>query len=129
MRVPIQLEGRFAGAVVLLARRTAAFKTADIVVARRIADRLTLLLQRERGAQAWKRADEASARAAALEARVRALTEELDTRTGYRRVIGKSAQWKQVLTQATQVASTDTTAVFGCVVRARREALPAPRAE
>ena len=41
----------------------------------------------------------------ALEARVRALTEELDARTGYRRVIGESAPWRQVLTQATQVAA------------------------
>ena len=73
---------------------------------------MALCLSRERGAEASKRADEASARASRLESRVNALTEELDARTGYRRVVGGSAQWRQVLTQATQVASTDTTVLL-----------------
>ena len=41
-------------------------------------------LSRERGVEASKRADEAAARASQLESRVRALTDELDARTGYR---------------------------------------------
>ena len=61
---------------------------------------------------ASKRADEASrARRPARGAR-RALTEELDSRTGYRRVIGESVPWQQVLKQATQVAATETTALL-----------------
>lgn len=40
--------------------------------------------------EADKRADEATERAARLEAHVRALTDELDARTGYRRVVGES---------------------------------------
>ena len=44
--------------------------------------------------------------------RVRALTDELDARTGYRRVIGESATWREVLTQATQVAATETTVLL-----------------
>jgi transcriptional regulator with PAS, ATPase and Fis domain len=59
-----------------------------------------------------EQADEATARAARLEARVRALTEELDARTGYRRVVGESPEWRQVLMQATQVASTETTVLL-----------------
>jgi transcriptional regulator with GAF, ATPase, and Fis domain len=47
-----------------------------------------------------------------LESRVHELTEELDARTGYRRVVGQSPPWKQVLMQATQVAATDTTALL-----------------
>jgi two-component system response regulator FlrC len=43
---------------------------------------------------------------------VRALTEELDARTGYRRVVGESQQWHKVLTQATQVAATETTVLL-----------------
>ena len=43
---------------------------------------------------------------------MRALTDELDARTGYRRVVGESAPWRQVLTQATQVAPTDTTVLL-----------------
>jgi transcriptional regulator with PAS, ATPase and Fis domain len=57
-------------------------------------------------------AGEATARAARLEARVRALTEELDARTGYRHVVGGSREWRQVLMQATQVGSTDTTVLL-----------------
>ena len=88
------------------------YKSADILVARRVADRLALSLLREKGLEAAKRADEASARASTLEARVRALTEELDARSGYRRVVGESPQWRQVLTQATQVAATETTVLL-----------------
>jgi two-component system response regulator FlrC len=43
---------------------------------------------------------------------VRTLTEELDARTGYRRVVGESKPWRQVLTQAAQVAATDTTVLL-----------------
>jgi len=59
-----------------------------------------------------EQADEATARAARLETRVRELTEELDTRTGYRRIVGESAEWRQVLTQSAQVATTDTTVLL-----------------
>ena len=59
-----------------------------------------------------EQAGEATARAARLEARVRALTEELDARTGYRHVVGGSREWRQVLMQATQVGSTDTTVLL-----------------
>jgi transcriptional regulator with GAF, ATPase, and Fis domain len=112
LRVPIRLDGRFAAGLSFLAREPRAFKQSDVLVARRISDRIGLWLQRERGAEAAKRADEASARASQLESRVRALTEELDARTGYRRVIGESAPWRQVLTQAAQVASTETTVLL-----------------
>jgi transcriptional regulator with GAF, ATPase, and Fis domain len=112
IRVPIRLDGRFAGALVFLSTSLSAFRQTDILVARRIADRLALTLARDREIEASKRADEATARAAKLEARVRALTEELDARTGYRRVVGESKELRQVLTQATQVASTDTTVLL-----------------
>ena len=45
------------------------------------------------GLEASRRADEATARASVLETRVRKLTEELDSRTGYRRVVGTSDGW------------------------------------
>src|SRR5262249_22390211 len=95
-----------------LSKRPAAFTMRDALVARRIADRIALCLRRERGLEAAMRADEADARAAQLEARVRALTEELDARTGDRRVIGGSPARKHVITQATQVAATDTTVLL-----------------
>jgi len=112
LRVPIRLEGRYGGAVIFGSRTVAAFTPPDVLIARRIADRLALLIARDRGMEASKRADEASERAARLESRVRALTAELDARTGYRRVIGESPQWRSVLTQATQVAPNETTVLL-----------------
>jgi transcriptional regulator with GAF, ATPase, and Fis domain len=112
LRVPILMDGRFAGALVFVSKRESAFKPADILVARRIADRVAVSLAGDRELQAARRAEEAVARAAKLEARVRALTDELDARSGYKRVIGESPQWRQVLTQATQVAATDTTVLL-----------------
>jgi len=112
LRLAIRLDGAFAGALVFASRSLATFAAADMLAARRIADRLAITLARDREVAASRRADEAAERAARLEARVEALTQELDERTGYRRVIGESASWKQVLTQATQVAATDTTALL-----------------
>jgi transcriptional regulator with GAF, ATPase, and Fis domain len=112
LRVPIWLDGRLAADLSFLSRSPATYTPRDVLIARRIADRIALCLRRERGLKAAVRADEAVARAAQLERRVRALTEELDERTGYRRVIGRSAPWKRVLTQATQVAATETTVLL-----------------
>jgi transcriptional regulator with GAF, ATPase, and Fis domain len=112
LRLPIRLDGRFAAGFSFLSRTPRAYTANDVLIARRIADRIALSLRRERGMAEAMRADEADARAAQLEARVSALTEELDARTGYRRVVGASASWKHVLTQATQVAATDTTVLL-----------------
>src|SRR5262249_60402756 len=57
-------------------------------------------------------AEAANERAARLEPRWRALPEEPDAGTGYRRVIGESPPWRHVLTQATQVAETETTVLL-----------------
>jgi transcriptional regulator with PAS, ATPase and Fis domain len=51
-------------------------------------------------------------RASRLEARVQALLEDADPRTGRRRVAGESGTWRRVLTQAAQVATTDTTVLL-----------------
>ena len=113
LRVPVRLDGRLAGALVFLDHTASAFTGADVQVARRIADRLAVTLARDLEMQAAaQRADEAMARARKLEGRVRMLTEELDARTGYRFVVGESPEWRRVLTQATQVAATGTTALL-----------------
>jgi transcriptional regulator with GAF, ATPase, and Fis domain len=112
IRVPILLDSRFAGSLVFLSRSKSAFRPADVLPARQIAARMALTLVRDRALEASRRADEASARASKLEARVKALTEELDARTGYRRVVGGSKEWRQVLTQAAQVAATETTVLL-----------------
>jgi len=72
LRVPIRLDGRFAGALIFFAMKAQTFKQNDVTVARRMADRLALTLARDREVEASKRADEATARASKLESRVRA---------------------------------------------------------
>jgi two-component system response regulator FlrC len=52
------------------------------------------------------------ARALRLESRVQTLMDDVDPRTGRRRVAGGSAPWRRVLTQAAQVAATDTTVLL-----------------
>jgi transcriptional regulator with GAF, ATPase, and Fis domain len=112
LRVPIRVEGQLAAGIGFFSFTPGVYKKTDILVGRRIADRLALSLLRELGLEATRRADDASARAQRLESRVRALTDELDARTGYRRVVGESPEWRRVLTQATQVAATDTTVLL-----------------
>jgi transcriptional regulator with GAF, ATPase, and Fis domain len=112
LRIPIKFEGKLAAALVFLSFTPGYYTQKDVLIARRIADRLALGLSRDSREAARKRADEADRRASHLESRVRALTEELDARTGYRRVVGDSYAWREVLTQATQVAPTDATALL-----------------
>jgi GAF domain-containing protein len=112
LRIPLRLDGEFVAALSFLSFTPSAYSVADVAIARRVGDRLLRNFARERRIALMKRANEASERASRLEARVHELTEELDSRTGYRRVIGQSRAWKNVLTQATQVAATDTTALL-----------------
>jgi transcriptional regulator with GAF, ATPase, and Fis domain len=112
LRAVIRLDSRFAGALIFVSRSRNAFTANDAVAARRMADRMALTLSRDREIAALQLADEATERAAKLEARVQALTEELDARTGYRRVVGESKEWRQILTQTTQVAPTETTVLL-----------------
>jgi transcriptional regulator with PAS, ATPase and Fis domain len=60
-------------------------------------------------ANTMRDAERARTRAVALDSRVRSLMEAVDPRSGRRFVIGESAQWRQVLRHATQVAATRTT--------------------
>jgi transcriptional regulator with GAF, ATPase, and Fis domain len=112
LRVAIRVEGTLAGALVFFSFAPAAFKEVDLLVARRIRDRLALHVTQGRGREAAKRAGEATARASQLEMRVRALTEELNARSGYGPIVGISPSWRQALTQATQVAATETTVLL-----------------
>jgi transcriptional regulator with GAF, ATPase, and Fis domain len=90
------------------ARRSGAFTPPDLLVARRIADHIALAVSHEQLAEAARRAAEARTRAEQLETRVQILAQELESKTQIR-VVGESAEWRDVLTKATQVAETDTT--------------------
>jgi len=94
-----------------LSRTVGAFTPRDVATARRVAEHLALALSHEQLAEAARRVAEAQARAERLELRVKSLT-ELDSRTNHGRVVGKSREWKDVLTKATQVAATDTTVLL-----------------
>jgi transcriptional regulator with PAS, ATPase and Fis domain len=88
------------------------YHTDDVLIARRIADHVALALSHQRLAEQAQRTAEARALARTLEGRVKALTEELDARTGYRRVVGESAECRVVLKQAMQVAANETTVLL-----------------
>jgi len=108
LRLPIRLDDEFVGWLSFLSFTPAQYGAADVSLGKRVADRVALTLARERGALLLKRGDDAIERVSALEARVKALVDELDSRTGARTVVGDSRGWRQVLTQATQIAGSDT---------------------
>jgi transcriptional regulator with GAF, ATPase, and Fis domain len=112
LRVAIRLDGEYAAGLSFLSTTPGAYSAEDVPFARRIAERITLSFSRERGKALALKADEAAARAEQLEARVRALTEQLNQRAGFHRVIGEAPNWKRVLRQATQVGSTETTVLL-----------------
>lgn len=93
-------------------KRPSAFSPEDVPIARRIADHVALAVSHQQLAEAAEQVAESRARAERLEARVKSLTEELEQRSGQRRLVGESAAWKDVLKKATQVAATDTTVLL-----------------
>ncbi len=88
-----------------------AFHPGDLPVARRVADHIALAVSHERLAEAARQLAETQTRAECLEARVRMLSEELESKT-HVRVVGESAAWRDVLKKATKVAATDTTVLL-----------------
>jgi transcriptional regulator with GAF, ATPase, and Fis domain len=112
LRLPIRYRGELIAGVNFMSFTPALYTHADALIARRIADHIALALSHQRLAEEAARAAEARERAGRLEARVRSLSEELAAIGGFHRVIGESPTWKKVLTQATQVAATDTTVLL-----------------
>ena len=112
LRVAIRLEGEYAAGLSFLSLQPSQYHESDVAAARRIADRITLSFARERTKALARQADEATIRAERLESRVRVLTDELNARSGYHRVIGESPRWRTVLTQAAQVGPTETTVLL-----------------
>ena len=93
-------------------KRVGAFGPDDVPGARRILDHVALAVSDEQLAEAARQVGEAHARAERLEARVQSLTEELHSKAEHARIIGRSAEWREILRQATQVAETDTTVLL-----------------
>jgi transcriptional regulator with GAF, ATPase, and Fis domain len=97
--------------VAFAAKRLRAFDQRDVPVARRIVDHIALAVSHEQLAEAAEQIAEARGRADRLEARVQILSEELDAKT-HLRIVGPSAEWRDVLKKATQVAATNTTVLL-----------------
>ncbi len=112
LRIAIPLGSGIFGSLFFLSRETEAFGEDDVMFARRVAHHLALALSHQRLAEAARRDTEAREMAARLEAQVATLTRELEARTGHRRVIGHSRQWKDVLAHAARVAQTETTVLL-----------------
>ena len=77
-----------------------------------VLDLLALALSHQRLSEAARRDAAARETAAQLEAQVATLTRELEARTGHRRVVGHSPQWRDVLAHAARVAHTETTVLL-----------------
>jgi transcriptional regulator with GAF, ATPase, and Fis domain len=114
LRVPVKREGKAVGGLNFMSRQRAAFTDADAPVAQRVAEYVALALAHKDLADEAARAAEARERAAALEQRVRALTDELAVlgRGAPRRMVGTSTAWRQAVAEAAQVAPTDTTVLL-----------------
>ena len=112
LRVPMSLGGDVFGSLFFLAHDTDRFSEDDLDFARRVSDHLALALSHQRLAETARQHEESRAAAARLEAQVATLTKELESRSGLRRIIGRSKQWKDILAQATRVARTDTTVLL-----------------
>ncbi len=112
LRISLRLEGGLVGELAFISQTPGRYSQEDVVVARRVADYVSLALSHQRLAEEQRQAAEARERAAQLEERVEALKEELETSRGYRRVLGHSKLWQDVLTLAAKVAPTETTVML-----------------
>ena len=112
LRVPIRLEGKTVGALSFHAAAKGSYGPEDVEIALRVADHVALAFSHQRLAEEARRVEEARREAARLEERVQALSDELDSRDGFGRVVGASPAWRGVLVQASKVAPTETTVLL-----------------
>ena len=111
VRVPLRDQEKPIGGFTFVSKTPATYRADDVALAARIADHFSLALAHERLADEARQAAQARERAAQLEVRVGALSRELERFTAHR-ALGRSAKWRQVLTDATRVAATDTTVLI-----------------
>ena len=108
LRVPVLQSGEVRGGLSFFHREAARFTGDDAEIARRLADRVALVLSHGRLAEEARIAAEARERAERLEATVETLARELQSR-GHGRVVGGSPAWREVLAQVGRVAAAETT--------------------
>ncbi|HEY2955339.1 MAG TPA: sigma 54-interacting transcriptional regulator, partial [Candidatus Eisenbacteria bacterium] len=111
LRVPLLLSGEVKGGLSFFHREPSRFDWEDAEVARRLADRIALVLIHRELAEEARVAAESKERAERLEARVETLARELESRDRSR-VIGVSRSWKDSLRQVGRVAASETTVLI-----------------
>jgi transcriptional regulator with GAF, ATPase, and Fis domain len=111
LRVPIRLSGEVQAGIGFYHREPGCYGLEDVDVARRLADRIALMLSHQRLAEEARVASEALERAQRLEATVETLARELEAR-GRTKVVGTSLPWKDVLRHVGRVASSETTVLI-----------------
>jgi transcriptional regulator with GAF, ATPase, and Fis domain len=112
LKMPLRLDGGYIGSLIFLSKTPGQYSQEDIPVARRVTDHVNLALSHQRLAEEVRRVAEERERATLLEERVQALRDELESTRGYRRILGESKKWKDVLNQAAKVAPTETTVLL-----------------
>jgi transcriptional regulator with GAF, ATPase, and Fis domain len=111
MRVPVRLWGEVRGSLAFGHREPGRFGPEDAEVARRLADRVALVLSHRRLAEEAQAAEESKERAERLAATVETLARELESRQ-HNRIVGVSPPWKEALLQVGRVAASDTTVLI-----------------
>ena len=111
LRVPLLLSGEVRGSLSFFSREPMRYDWEDAEVARRLADRIALVLTHRQLAEEARIAAETRQRAEQLEARVDALAAQLEARE-QSRVVGSSHSWKETLRHVGRVASSDTTVLI-----------------
>ena len=108
LRVPVRLWGEVRGGLAFLDREPGGYRLEDVEVARRLADRISVVMSHHRLAEEERVAGEERERAERLEATVQTLELQLESSTRIR-MAGSSKAWKEVLKQVGRVASSETT--------------------
>ena len=112
LRVPLREDGAIFAALNFVSFAPGAYSERDVLIAKRIAGFVHLALSHHRLSEEAQRAAEAQERARRLESRVEGLAAELAARGRPARIVGASALWREVLTQAAKVASAETTVLL-----------------
>jgi DNA-binding NtrC family response regulator len=107
LRVATQARDRRVG-IAFWSKQAHAYDRRHLPLARGIVDHLAVGVSHERLARTASLVSPERPRKDNLESRARLLVDEVSSRT-HRRIVGVSAEWRAVLTEATRVAQTDTT--------------------
>ncbi len=94
-----------------VSKRAHAFSEADVPIARRIVDHIALAISTNSSRKPPVTSPRRRLVPNASRRAYRLLADELDSKT-HARVVGESAEWRDVLKKATQVAATDTTVLL-----------------